>query len=971
MHQHRRNRRIVTLFLAAAASLYALGHVMSAGAASPPPNTVSLLGHMPNWFHDHLPAGTAGTSADDTAQTEAFVDPANRLLFEYLTEPGVAAVSSARDCTNLVRLDFDSYAVAAVDGSGPSGSCQASVNPFTAGSSPAAVLAIDSTDRLLFVQNGGSSIAAVSEDSLARRFTFSTPATGIVHDPTGIVGATVYGISWYAPADELLVLSGIASVPGSFGVADYDAHQLVGTSGTAPPIWTAAAPACQGNLKNNFATSAAYRTSNGQFVLVPCILVNPNSPGSTELPTRDGVVSIALAQTGCPTTGHACPSTAPQAVAPAPGGLTDVYFDPGSDRMFMPTQGEAGTDLLTFEGDKGTYLGKTSLGTSADANQISFGLETSSGRLFAVGPRSGMTLLDGRVTPVSPGSVYEQYAATVYKTPLAALAPDRAHPFRRLLVPPEQNNSSPYFLVYADTSSVSQNPPPNQVDSNTYSGAIPPGSTVNNIYSGSARGYGFHEDFVGGAQAIVTNAAGGQQQFSGPFTGGTDLLGAEISQLTLQAGGSAIGNASALGDGNGATSSEYQACSALQSVAACLPPPPCPASFGSCAAVPSVPVTSPVGSQPWPFPTATCSAPGSADGESGTSNGVYGSTSQSAQPIPPTDSTNSATATVNCAAADGGITGTAVLGHAQDAAGGLPGVYVGDSSATSTVTPPGATGGLLAQTTAVARSLRIDLGQAVITIGEVVQTASATSGGTPGSARTTDAVTISHISVNGTEECSTNCAQAIAEINSEFATLIHITEQPAADDTYANHCHTNAQNPAENDCLGSPGGYQAAVQANLDEQYGDQQFNEMNEAESTYLPAMRIVLYSYEDGVPSLNREVIDLAGVEDDTSDGIQVFPGGGTSTVGTATSFLGGSACNPACQAGVPGSLGGGQPSGTYPGGLLGVIERVLSGLAWLVRSPGAALQMAAFLTMLALPIVLMRRRWRAAALEARQAT
>ena len=916
-------------------------------AASAPPNTVTPIGYAPNFFYDHIPAdntnsGFVGNSVD----TEAFADPANRLLFEYNSDD-VA-------CTNLAVYDIDRYALLATDAVGPPDNCRVGIGAEGQGGSKSLVAAVDSTDHLLLVhafdgQTLADGISAVAERSLTISFNADTPSLG-----PSLLTPNVVGLSWYAPTDDLIDL--LQPLSGGLTVSSYHIPDLIASHGAAPPRWTATVPGCQAPLEPLFGTAAAYLTAGGHSLLVPCTLI-----GDQQTELREGVVKLTLGSGG--------PTAAAPVVAVAPGAISDVYFDPGSDRMFMPTQNPTGVDLLVYDGDAADFAGKVNVGTGADENSVAFGADPQRGRLYSVAPHSGMTLIDTRDTPVSDGAVFRQYARSVNYVNLAAIPPDATDGFARLLVDNNttcgSNACAPNFIVYADTIGVQASLPPSSVDTNTLTGPVPPGATLTTAYSGSASGYGYHDDFVGGANAVVTNASEGLASTSGPFTGSSDLLGADVRRLSVDSTNGKEGDASAFGDGSGATSGTYQECTGTSAVT-CVPPPPCPQSGSGAPCVPA-PGQPPVsaGSQPWPFPEAQCVSPGGASTD--TVNGVYyeaGAGSSSPAPATGSDSQNTAEATVNCQS-NNAATAAAQLGQARTGAASLPGVSMGYASSSAVITPGAAGSGILTAVTSEATGVSIDLGNGVnITFGDVKHVAHASAAGTPGSASAQDLVSISHVYVNGQDECAAsadNCAAAIDQINAEFPTLIKIIEQPARDSRYANSCVADGSQSGQVDCQGSPGGYLAAIQSTLDEQYGDQQFNGMSEEESTLLPAMRIILYGSNDGVPSLSRQIIDLAGVLATASQGIQAIPAGGGDAGGggNVTSFpqSGCAAC-----AGIPSTPVATTTTPPGPGGILGTIERILSGLNWLIRNPGEVLQMAAFLALLGLPMMLMRRRWHA---------
>jgi hypothetical protein len=216
-------------------------------------------------------------------------------------------------------------------------------------------------------------------------------------------------------------------------------------------------------------------------------------------------------------------------------------------------------------------------------------------------------------------------------------------------------------------------------------------------------------------------------------------------------------------------------------------------------------------------------------------------------------------------------------------------------------------------------------------------------------------VTLKNVSIKGSELCSSPCdpVAVLEQINTSFPTLLFAT-QPAAATPYG----SDANGPK-----GSPGGYQAVVQSNATELYGDEQFNGMPEEEASQLPALRIIVYGFRDGAPNETRLVADFAGLETDSELGVQPaddvappppidYPQAPVDATGRQLPPLDNGILPP-----VP------TPSTVIdqrtPTGPLGLVVKTFHGLEWLMRSPLAAIQMAGFLCLLGLPLVMMRRR------------
>jgi hypothetical protein len=287
--------------------------------------------------------------------------------------------------------------------------------------------------------------------------------------------------------------------------------------------------------------------------------------------------------------------------------------------------------------------------------------------------------------------------------------------------------------------------------------------------------------------------------------------------------------------------------------------------------------------------------------------------------------------------------------------------------------PPGSNGGLAVSTvTARAAGIHLILSDgAAIDIGEIDHTAKAWAGGQTATAGTKRTLSIHDVRLTppggeavvlcqGQESCADGgqLEALLDQLNSLDPTHIYATV-PTPDEPFG--VDSDGTSPK-----GSPGGYLGQVQASVIEQQGDVQFNNMTGfegTEKTLLPALRIVVF--DPGDAQINREVLDLAGVEADARLGIDVELPFSDVTNPPAIDIQQAEAAAglvPGAPFATGNGGGGGVPVGPQPRhkGLLALWDRTLDGLGWLVRSPFGAIQMAAFLTLLGIPVALMRRRW-----------
>jgi len=580
-----------------------------------------------------------------------------------------------------------------------------------------------------------------------------------------------------------------------------------------------------------------------------------------------------------------------------------------------------------------------------------------------------------------------------------------------------------YLTVVADRRPVTTDPPSRDVDSGTFAGAIPPGALVTTTYAAHSGGYGIHTDYMGGyAGPLYNNNPDGHGVWMQYPRGGKtiDLLFGAVESATL-ADGAGDASASALADANGAATDFYRSCSDTKSPRTCVPSNCAPiildqAGPDACGAVwpalkpPAPPTTSTA--QAWPYRNAECSQPGPTPSESvdGASWYPEHSLASGAAAPPPVDLLDAnglqggspypvtsgyvtgAEADANCT---GPSSGEALVGMGRYACGAnsppsgaalpssnaftsspcaeqSPVLTFASSETTTEILPPDTNRGLSeTMVTAAASGIRLVLpGEAVVQIGGIVQKADVRAGGRPNTAHTTRSVFVHDVQLTSGNQtidlCSGTCGGG-----GNLATLLDALNSVDPNHLYATFPSPDEPFGTEADSVspaGSPGGFKAAIEASRIQQEGDKDFNDMSAfggTESKLLPALRLVLF--DPGSAEVNRYVIDLAGVQAQAQVGLDVevpFAGGGDGG-GTGGGGPAVDAIQAEVAAGVsPSYIGTAAPPATtsvaYHNGPLGVIERTLDGLAWLVRSPFAGVQMAAFLVMLGLPLALARRRW-----------
>lgn len=925
---------------------------------APPANTITHVGELANF------RANAGPGAD--YHTVLFSDVRNRRFFAENEYPGQTGDSCG---SRLVAYNFDTLSKLA------SGCLPTSVNmiggrPGAGGGSYNVLGAADSVDHLLFftghqVTDTQPTMQIVDENTLKVLGNWALPA-GV--PPT----KTVAGLSWSSNGDTLLVLSdNLDLVSGAPVVAlsSVDIHASMAAGGSTPVVrWQLLISQCSLGLRTAFGTADAYLTEDGSAAIVPCQLagnVNTLSEGSQTVHQGSyGIVRVEVGKCSATSATVQCPSET--TVAPSP--ISDVIYDAVSGRAVVTYVTASSFSLDVYDGGNVQKLPAFIGGLNASGGlSSSLAFDDQTGRLYAA-TTTALTAIDIRRTPFAPGTVETQIHGPTFSKVLPVLSAGGAHAYPRLLVDYKHDQALPSFGIYSDTIPVTADPPANDVDLNTKTG-IAPGTPLVVTYSGAASGFGVHADYVGGPGAVVYNNADGPDTGASAdtvrFIGGTrDLVAGWVQESHLSHGVSSA-SATALGDANDSTASDYAACSNTSNAGECQPQ----------AAGISVPSAAATTSQRWPYPDARCDQPG-ADAERSAWDGAYWNSQtpdaapsgspqpgSTPQPLPAADAgparIGGASTSVDCAAAPpadgvtvkGSVATSAEIAGVNTQSGGSPSLSIMGASAQTVVQPPTQNSGATSTATADARSIRIDLPGHTLSIGEVYQQAIATAAGVKGSAIGTDSIRISDITLDGMELCQVCTPDNIAQVNSALPTLINLSE-PSPDLIFG---------PMSGDTVpGSPGGYEAVVQANVLEQQGDGQFNVMSPAEAVIHPALRVVLYDNSSG--ETNRKVIDLAGAEADAEQGIdsleQPAPPPPTppnvileqQAAGYVTNTI--TVPGPAVTHNIPATDGA-------PNGIVGVVEQAMTGLQYLVRSPIQALKMFLVLSVLGLPLFLMIRR------------
>ena len=928
--------------------------IIAAPVAADAPPTSGNIGRasasLPNKFL-HQPNFTPV----EINNTEVLADPADKQLLE---------VNQYESCPHVFAYNADTLTQ---DVTEPADTCAHLDASAPSGHSKMPAWAIDTTDNYIIapdVQNQYG-IVVVDDKNLALLGSATILQAGPNNSDLCVVSMFLNcpkQITWSRSSDSALVLT---STGEGVRVTNVDVKAVVAKS---PPIrWSLAIQSCTAPLAASYATAGAYLTTDEKTLFVPCATGKDGS--------NTGVVKVDIAKCQPTTSTGNCSANEVTTLSPQPA--NDFIFDPVTNRGLMPANGTSEVDVLAYDPNQNPPAFTGSLSTGGPTGSVQVNFDDTTGRLYILSTPV-LTVLDIRRTPFAPGSHIGSLGGAVVYEQLPVLAPDATHPYRRVLASyfnGHDSSGTPIltsFTVLGDDLPIGADPPPNQVDQNTYAGPVPGDAVVNSYYGATASGYGAHLDWVGGPAAAIYNRSGGDFSLdSERFVGGTrNVLAGWVQQVNV-GNGTATGGAASLGVADGNTDNDYAKCTDVYSPTGCQALPNCP--IAGCPAAPGLPdaptpSAAPTTKQAWPYPRVSCSQPGgdavgSADGTYVTTYGAMGPVQQSVLGSSSNLSANGNSAYAHCAdnqPTSGSASASATSTGLEAAIQGAPTITVGKATSVTHVAPATDLVGAAADTDSIASGVHLDFttpdgATHTVDIGYVEQRARAIAAGRPGTAMADRIVTVKGMVVDGTEYCGQCSADQLDAFNQQFGSTLLILE-PKPDESFGAWDPTSTQ---PYNLPGSPGGFQAAVQANVYEAQGDQQFNTMDVTQAVMAPALRIVFF--ESQGTEVNRAVMDLAGAFDEAHDGISVFeppppPPPTPPNVIIEKIDSGVTSQGPVVQ---PPAIVKRYYNVAGPHGFVSVVEQVLTGLNYLVRSPLGALRMFAFLMVFGLPIFLMIRR------------
>ena len=621
-------------------------------------------------------------------------------------------------------------------------------------------------------------------------------------------------------------------------------------------------------------------------------------------------------------------------------GRPNVYSglpDPSSGRMFFvaaPPLGEStatsagGPTAVGFDVSHHAYVGATTVGSPPPQNATGFDLAVAGGRIYSVAP-DGVLVSGTTSTPQQQGLWFPlDICGPGGKRPVVtAVQADAAT--RRIFAQASDCDPNskligwpPRLVVYQDSSGdQAQDPEPNP-DSLTQQIPEQAGKTQ--------RQFGAHGESTGARFRLVGGVTGLEK---GGTVGAYDLAlqtlgGQQPSQLAPLTRPDFATREMLLGQVRNADVSNYQ--STAESLAADIDQ------------TTAEQLKSKPAKKDWPYAPADCSSPGNDKAANSYAEDTRNSVACDLATY------------VASASADAGPAGFTLLASTTPAGlQALPALpmLVGQSHSEVHVKLDPATG-LVADTIAEARSVTTG----AVFIRSVQAESYCVAHGRTGTAGCTYTRTVSGVTNGGKPVGSGACKQVAGPAGTVDTCAILVAQlntinpgtmvfsMPSPDDRYGYY-------------KGSPGGRQAVAQREL---YAHAEDNVLNYDSSVQVPGLHMVYNNDTPDAPS--RVDVQLANVQSETHYGISLATYSGDAPAGSLTDALPPVAA-PAVSSPITSPAGGSGP------GILEIlrklIQQVLSGLAWLFRSPLQALLMAGMLTLFGLPIYLAVRRRRLEAL------
>ena len=376
---------------------------------------------------------------------------------------------------------------------------------------PDGAVEIDEEGRRLFLWanlwNGASTPGVVvvdwSRDTPRIGFTETPLPDGVARAGTGTTAALVpsfTGMS-YEPSQHKLYLRTETDSSNAVGMNKLSVVQLDAAQDDPTRVkveWSRWIRAC----RSGSTFSSQFHAGDFPVLFSPDhrSLFIPCNPGAAT-----AVARVPLSEAGVPVT---------EEVFAGIGFAMDYSVDRVGQRIHIKTtSGPTGIAILTFDLKKLAYVGLSALvdpdpdSTSTVDTATPMGVDEVTGRVYALSssPKYGLTVIEGRLSPVPPGRQFPQvrYKKENFAPPAIRVDPQT----RRIFVPrsgPEAQNGTVMagdFLILQDEP-VAPPAPVLDVDSLTSDVKDDEGVTTQADFSGGASGYGVRLLLAGGARGV-------------------------------------------------------------------------------------------------------------------------------------------------------------------------------------------------------------------------------------------------------------------------------------------------------------------------------------------------------------------------------------------------------------------------------------------------------------------------------------
>lgn len=331
------------------------------------------------------------------------------------------------------------------------------------------------------------------------------------HSLTDVLrGGQIFAMSYFAPEDKLYILGEMVSPLVSPGDSASNTTVLVQWDVSSGSVdWSYPVPSCQRPLGTNVSNGIPGplgRSIERPVVYFACTVNTPVA--NYRFPGTPAVVRVTI----LPGADQAQSNAFTTQAFPIGGEFYAGLYDSGSDRVFLVNKAFGAEGATAFDGRRGVFLGTIAL----DRAPAQLGLDPDTGRLAFVdgGARGGLTVADGRATPLPQGLFFSTVRSG--RGGIMQIDPPTRRYFMKFWpgdLDLRRTEEKPYYEVLRDEVTTPEPPASPDPDRNTADIDEDPGVTGVNFAVG-AQAFGARSLSVGGLGAVQDNLIGIELGFS-------------------------------------------------------------------------------------------------------------------------------------------------------------------------------------------------------------------------------------------------------------------------------------------------------------------------------------------------------------------------------------------------------------------------------------------------------------------------